>query len=505
MILGSGWAAARLARDLDTRLMDLTLISPRNHMVFTPLLASATTGTVETRSVAVPLTDIQPALRHPSNNYVPAKATAVDPVAQVVRCESLDGITFSVGYDFLAIATGSQGSTFGVPGVEKHAFFLRELSHAEDIRKRLIDNLGMAAIPGRSEVERHRLLSTVIVGGGPTGVEFAGELADFIRQDLSRLRPELAGDMRITLVEANEILGSFAASLREYAAGRLMKQGVLLRRGVVKEVQRDRIVLKDGTELPAGLIVWSTGVGPTPFTLSLPFLKAKSGRLAVDNFLRCSMLPEAAFVEKKGGADPAANPAAATAWTGAQTVAGLEEPGQPLYAPTKAKAKPTAEGTPGAISNGSGSGPAAAESEHVQLHPAEVEPVVLENVFSLGDCSANLDKPLPALAQVAEQQGRYLACVLNERVRESRRGLEPRAVPPFVYKSLGSMATTGGFSGVLEVDAPARKGWISLSGFLSWAAWRGAYLTRLGNVRNRVYVAINWLTTALLGRDMSRW
>ncbi|GIL54148.1 hypothetical protein Vafri_9702 [Volvox africanus] len=244
VILGTGWAAARLAHDIDPKLYDITVISPRNHMVFTPLLASTTVGTLEPRSVAVHMNDIQPALSSPSNSLYIAEAQAVDPAGRTVTCRSADGVSFSVSYDKLAICTGSQGSTFGIPGVLEHAHFLRDVKQAESIRQRLIENLALAGIPGRALSDWQRLLHVVIVGGGPTGVEVAGELTDFISNELRALYPERARGMRVTLVEARELLGSFDASLREYAARKLIRRGVVLKKGVVHEVTERDVVLK---------------------------------------------------------------------------------------------------------------------------------------------------------------------------------------------------------------------------------------------------------------------
>ncbi|EFJ46064.1 hypothetical protein VOLCADRAFT_63040, partial [Volvox carteri f. nagariensis] len=417
VILGSGWAAARLVHDIDPKLYDITVISPRNHMVFTPLLASTTVGTLEPRSVAVHMNDIQPALSSPSNALYIAEAQSVDPTSHTVTCQSADGMSFAVSYDKLAICTGSQGSTFGIPGVLEHAHFLRDVKQAEAIRQRLIENLALAGIPGRPLDEWQRLLHVVIVGGGPTGVEVAGELTDFISNELRKLYPERSRAMRVTLVEARELLGSFDASLREYAARKLIRRGVVLRKASLRGYRTVRPV-QDGTVLPYGLCIWSTGVGPTPFTLSLPFAKTAVGRIAVDKFMR---------------------------------------------------------------------------------------PV--PHVYALGDCCANPDNPLPALAQVAEQQGRYLARVLNAAAKGPVYG-ETTAVqqlaPEFRYRHLGSMATVGGHSAVLELgDAQRRQ--LSLAGFLSWVAWRSAYLTRLGSLPKRLAVAFDWTVTMLFGRDLSRW
>lgn len=169
------------------------------------------------------------------------------------------GAAFFVDYDALAISTGSQGSTFGIPGVEEHALPLRDAAAA--IRSLLVENWNLANIPGRAVAERERLLHVVVVGGGPTGVEFAGELSDFIGRDLYRIDPVRSREMRVSLIEPRELLGSFEARLREYAASKLARGGVQLLRGVVKEVRRGEVELQGapGAVVPCGLCVGSTG------------------------------------------------------------------------------------------------------------------------------------------------------------------------------------------------------------------------------------------------------
>lgn len=169
VILGAGWGAARLMKDIDAKKYDITVLSPRNHMVFTPLLASTCIGTLEPRGVCQSVADLQPALKQPQNFYYSASAVAVYPQDRAVQAQSEDGLRFFVEYDILAIATGSQGSTFGIPGVEEYACFLRDASHAQIIRSRLMANWSKANIPGRSIAERDKLLHCVVVGGGPTG------------------------------------------------------------------------------------------------------------------------------------------------------------------------------------------------------------------------------------------------------------------------------------------------------------------------------------------------
>lgn len=203
VVLGTGWGAARVARDLDLGRhsnMALSIVSPRNHMVMTPLLASTTTGTLDCRSVCVSLREIQPGLQLPDNHYYPATARAVDTEAKAILCEGEDGRAFEVDYDTLVIATGAQGSTFGIPGVTRYAHFLRDIKDASAIRKHLTDNISQAALPTQNTEEKKRLLNCVIVGGGPTGVEFASELSDFIRKDLFTIAPEAAAMFNVLLV-----------------------------------------------------------------------------------------------------------------------------------------------------------------------------------------------------------------------------------------------------------------------------------------------------------------
>lgn len=136
----------------------------------------------------------------------------------------------------------------------------------------------------------------------------------------------------------------------------------------------------------------------------------------------------------------------------------------------------------------------------------------VEDVFALGDCAGFLEqtgKPvLPALAQVAERQGKYLVEVFNRMAKED--GGKAFSVKdmslgdPFVYKHLGSMASVGRYKALVDLRQSKDAQGISLAGFISWLIWRSAYLTRVVSWRNRFYVAVNWATTLVFGRDDSR-
>ncbi|KAF6163199.1 hypothetical protein GIB67_025063 [Kingdonia uniflora] len=433
VVLGTGWASCRFLKGIDTNIYDVVCVSPRNHMVFTPLLASTCVGTLEFRSVAEPVSRIQPALATAPNSYFYlAYCKGVDLDKHEIYCETVSNsglpqepYRFKVAYDKLVIAAGAEPLTFNINGVKEHAYFLREVNHAQEIRKRLLLNLMLSENPGISEEEKKRLLHCVIIGGGPTGVEFSGELSDFIMKDVRERYSHVKDDVRVTLIEANEILSSFDIGLRQYATKHLTKCGVHLKKGVVKKVHPKKIVLSDGTDVPYGLLVWSTGVGPSDFVKSLNLPKSQGGRIGVDEWMRVPSV---------------------------------------------------------------------------------------EDVFALGDCAGFLEKTgkqvLPALAQVAEREGKFLVEVFNRIGKQNGgRAFSAKNIPlgdPFVYKHLGSMASVGRYKALVDLRQAKDEKGISHAGFVSWLIWRSAYLTRVISWRNRFYVAVNWATTLVFGRDNSR-
>ncbi|KAG6754810.1 hypothetical protein POTOM_040608 [Populus tomentosa] len=433
VVLGTGWAACRFMKGLDTKIYDIVCISPRNHMVFTPLLASTCVGTLEFRSVVEPVNRIQSALAtSPDSYFYMASCFGVDTDKHEVYCETISNgglphepYQFKVAYDKLVIAAGSEPLTFGIKGVKEHAFFLREVNHAQEIRKKLLLNLMLSENPGIPEEEKKRLLHCVVIGGGPTGVEFSGELSDFIMRDVRDRYTHVKDYVKVTLIEANEILSSFDVSLRQYATNHLTKSGVGFMRGVVKEVHPKNIVLNDGTNVPYGLLVWSTGVGPSQFVKSLDLPKSPGGRIGIDEWLRVPSV---------------------------------------------------------------------------------------EDVFALGDCAGFLENSgrpvLPALAQVAERQGKYLLELFNKIGKhDGGKALSAKDIPlgdPFVYKHLGSMASVGRYKALVDLRQSKDAKGLSHAGFVSWLIWRSAYLTRVVSWRNRFYVVVNWATTLVFGRDNSR-
>ncbi|KAI5297450.1 NADH:ubiquinone oxidoreductase [Ascosphaera atra] len=241
---GSGWGAVSLIKKLDTENYNVIVISPRNFFLFTPLLPSCTTGMIEHRSIMEPIRSI---LRHKKASvmYYEAEATKIDYDSKVVHMTSNsevtgDTTTTQVPFDMLVVGVGAENATFGgcpslifsslqhdpadhiltfppagIKGVKEHSCFLKEVGDAQRIRKRIMDCVETAMFKDQSPEEIKRLLHMVVVGGGPTGVEFAGELQDFFNQDLRKWIPEIKDNFRVTLVEALPNLGSCKKTLRD--------------------------------------------------------------------------------------------------------------------------------------------------------------------------------------------------------------------------------------------------------------------------------------------------
>lgn len=285
VILGTGWGSYSVLKHIDKKLFDVIVISPRNHFLFTPLLCSTTVGTLEFRSIIEPIRNTGFRDEH---HFQLAEAISLSPDEHTVVCRSiLNNEEYLLKYDKLVIGVGAVSNTFGVPGVNENAFFLKEVADARMIRNQILKNFELAMQPDVSEDEQKRLLHFVIVGGGPTGVEFGAELYDFVKQDVTRLYVHERSKVSVTLIEARQILPSFDAKLRDFAERKMrQREQFRLVQSSVTEVHKDHVKLQDGTIMPCGLVVWSTGLAPRPFTASVDLPKNNNNQLVVDEFLR---------------------------------------------------------------------------------------------------------------------------------------------------------------------------------------------------------------------------
>lgn len=449
LIIGSGWGGFRVARDLDKRKFEVQLVSPRNYFLFTPLLPSTAVGTLEFRAIQEPVRTI------PGIKYFQAYVDRFDFESRKAFCNDayISGHQFELSYDYLILAAGCETNTFNIKGVEntKNVFYLKQLSDSRSIRTRLIECFERASSPGATKTEIDRLLSFVVVGGGPTNIEFAAELYDFLKKDVSKWYPDLYHHARVTIVEASgHILGSFASSLVGYVETLFKSRRVHVLTGkAVSEIRDDQAILKSGEAIPFGLLVWSAGIRPVGLVQSLPptsVSRSPQGRLFVDPSLR-------------------------------------------VIRPTNTD-----------IGVGLGGGVSVGGSEEALLDSGRV--------FAIGDCAADSTKPLPQLAQVANQQGMYLARSLNEGILAVEKNKASAVPVPFKYRHMGSMASVGDWKGVFDSTDIASSSSNSTSsppvkGFLAFLLWRGAYWTMQVSVQNKVLILMYWFKSTVFGRNIS--
>ncbi|KAF9123769.1 hypothetical protein BGW39_008706 [Mortierella sp. 14UC] len=439
MILGSGWGGFKLLRDMDKNAYQVVAVSPRNHFLFTPLLASTSVGTLEFRCITEPVRGYTRNVEYHQAwcDNVDFEQSKVDctlnlstvPATHVTNptTHTLQQVTnnhknhLSLDYDHLIIAVGSYSNTFNIPGVKEHAFFLKEVSDARKIRSRVLECFERAEM-SRSDEERNGLLHFAVVGGGPTGVEFSSELHDFIREDCSRLFPALMNHVTLAVYDvAPTILANFDKSLSEYCMTKFKRSGIEVRTGtVVERVEDGKLVLKNGKQVPFGCLVWSTGLTENPMTASLEnrVMKSKSKRILTDPYLRV-----------------------------------LDQNGK-----------------------------------------------VIPNVYAVGDCATIKDHELPQTAQVANQQAIYLRKALNKLAKQPEKSFTD-VTAPFSFKNLGSMAYIGNWEAVVDMTKINEKA--KESGTLAWVFWRSSYLTMSVSIRNKMIIPMYWMMTWVFGRDVS--
>jgi len=290
VVLGCGFGGYSLLSRLDPAAWDATLISPTNYFLFYPLLASATVGTVEFRSI------LEPARRRLRGvRVIEAEAESVDLAARTVACRSaVEEDRFTVGYDLLAIAVGTAVADYGVAGVHEHALTLKSVDGARRIRRGILEQLAAAEVPGLDDEELRRRLTFVVCGGGPTGVEVAAEIDDLLDRELRRSYPELAPRVRVVLIEAlGRLLTGFDEALSGYAQKHFRREGIDVRtETMVEAIEPGLVRLAGGEEVPCGLVIWAGGNAPLPLVRDLDSPKTQHGRLVVDGHLRLPGHPE---------------------------------------------------------------------------------------------------------------------------------------------------------------------------------------------------------------------
>lgn len=296
-IIGGGFGGLDAARALRHAPVEITLFDRHNYHLFQPLLYQVATASLSPGDIASPIRWI---LRRQQNvRVLLADVAAVDTAAR--RVVLADGPSAYETYDYLIVAAGAAHAYFGHPEWAPRAPGLKTLDDALDIRRRVL--LAFEAAEREADaLPRQRLLTFVIVGGGPTGVELAGALAEIarrtLRQDFRSIRPESAC---IVLVEGGpHLLAAFPERLREHARRSLERLGVDVRTGsVVTSIEADGVTWRPAadagappTRVPAGTVLWAAGVAASPLAVSLGAPLDRAGRVLAEPTLQVPGHPE---------------------------------------------------------------------------------------------------------------------------------------------------------------------------------------------------------------------
>jgi NADH:ubiquinone reductase (H+-translocating) len=390
VIVGAGFGGLQAAKDLARAPVDVVVVDRRNYHLFQPLLYQVATASLSPADIAQPIRGIVGKNRNTA--VVMDRVTGVDTERREVLTASR-----RIPYDVLILATGARHAYFGHDDWEPVAPGLKKIDDATDIRRRILSAFEDAEST-ESEPERRQLLTFVVVGAGPTGVEMAGAIAELAKRalakDFRRIDPRTA---RILLVEAGpRVLPAFPERLSAIAQRSLARLGVEVVVGKAVSHCDARSVRLGAETIPTRTIIWAAGVEASSAATWLGVEADHAGRIKVEPDLRVSGLP---------------------------------------------------------------------------------------GVYAIGDTAtiAGPDgKPLPGIAPVAKQQGRYAARAIRERLA----GREPA---PFHYRHFGSMATIGRKAAVAEL------GRMRLWGAPAWLLWGAAHIFFLIGFRNRISVMLSWL------------
>jgi NADH dehydrogenase len=300
VIVGAGFAGLAAVAGLRDTDADVTLIDQHNHHVFTPLIYQVATAMLEPSEIAHPIRSV---LRgHEHTDFRLGHVSAVDRVRREVRTEH-----GTIPYDYLILAAGSSNNYFKHPEIAESSFGINDVGEAVALRNHLLQRFEQAAWQANAD-ERRRLLTFVIVGGGPTGVEFAGSLAELVYGILHRDFPALDLDeVTIHLVEGSEApLPPFHPRLQRAAAKALAKRRVTVSMGIVDSITSESmrlhdgtivpdvsvVRLGDGTEISAGTVVWAAGVRAEALVDTLAIKLGTQARVPVSATLQLSGHPE---------------------------------------------------------------------------------------------------------------------------------------------------------------------------------------------------------------------
>jgi NADH:ubiquinone reductase (H+-translocating) len=402
IIVGGGFGGLATARALKKAPVKVILIDRSNHHLFQPLLYQVATSVLGPGQIASPIRAI---LKNQDNTTVLlGEVTGVNVAGRSIVANSADRTGVSLPYDYLILATGVEQSYFGHPEYEQHAPGLKCLADAVALRNRILRAFELAEAEEDPALHKN-LLTFVLVGGGPTGVEMASAIAVLTRITLKReFRRIDPASARVVLVDrGTRPLATFAPELSAAAKRHLEALGVEVRLGQGVDCIDEQGVIVAGERIASKTVIWTAGVAGSPAAKWLSAETDHAGRVRIQ--------PD------------------------------LSIPGHP-------------------------------------------------EIFVVGD-TASLEqdgKPLPGVAQVAIQQGRYAADLIRRKVTGKP------APAPFRYFDKGNLAVVGKNFAVLESHK------VKLSGFPAWVVWAGVHLQFLGQSSLRLSVLVQWAWTYVTGQ-----
>jgi NADH dehydrogenase len=280
VVVGAGFGGVSATDELAKEGFRVTLLDQFPYNTFQPLLYQVATGGLNPGDVTYSLRYF--AARHDDVRFRRAEVVGIDHDQREVICG--DGIR--VGFDYLIIGTGITTNHFGIPGAAEYTMSMYTRAEALRVRDTIFGSLEIIA--GRSDPNTSGF-TVVIVGGGPTGVEMAGQLAELKTMTIPSTYPELnPAHVHVVLVEMTEhLLAPFDDSLRQYALRELIKRGVDVRlKTAISEVEADRVDFKDGSSMPVDLVIWAAGVSGDPQLKDWGLPIGRAGRIEINDDTR---------------------------------------------------------------------------------------------------------------------------------------------------------------------------------------------------------------------------
>ncbi|NJD38540.1 MAG: NAD(P)/FAD-dependent oxidoreductase [Geobacter sp.] len=311
VIVGMGFGGVRAARTLAGSNLDVLLIDRNNYHLFQPLLYQVASAGLEQESIAYSIRAMT--RTWPNIRFQLSEVNGIDLDQRQIQTSAGE-----VSYDYLVLGAGSATNFFGLATVQQHAFDLKALADAEVLRNQILYCFEQA-VTEPDPARKRSLMTFVIVGGGPTGVEFAGALIELVNYVLAKDYPELGTHLaRVVLVEATDrLLASMPEKLGMYTLQKLRSMSVeVLLNAQVTDADGERVVLHDGAVIPAHTLVWAAGVKAAPLAATLQTAHAGGGRIPVQPDLSLPEHPEVfvigdmAWLEQDGKVLPMIAPVA---------------------------------------------------------------------------------------------------------------------------------------------------------------------------------------------------